>query len=42
VALGNAPSSPLIIDALKPMLDYDSDIVREHVRWALARQDAAT
>ncbi|MCF7965291.1 MAG: tRNA epoxyqueuosine(34) reductase QueG [Methylobacter tundripaludum] len=38
VALGNAPASPLIIDALKPMLDHESEMVREHVIWALARQ----
>jgi epoxyqueuosine reductase len=37
VALGNAPKSPLIIDALKARLDHDSDMVREHVQWALAR-----
>ena len=38
VALGNAPPSALIIDALKSRLDHDSDMVREHVRWALAQQ----
>ncbi|MGZ8157209.1 MAG: tRNA epoxyqueuosine(34) reductase QueG [Methylobacter sp.] len=38
VALGNAPASPLIIDALKPRLDHDSEMVGEHVRWALKRQ----
>ncbi|MCK9636495.1 MAG: tRNA epoxyqueuosine(34) reductase QueG [Methylobacter tundripaludum] len=38
VALGNAPASPLITDALKPMLDHESEMVREHVIWALARQ----
>ena len=37
VALGNAPASALIIDVLKPMLDHDSDMVKEHVRWALAQ-----
>lgn len=37
VALGNAPKSLLIIDALKARLDHDSALVREHVRWALAR-----
>ena len=40
VALGNAPTSPLIIDALKSKLEHDSDMVREHVRWALARQSS--
>ncbi len=38
VALGNAPASAHIIDALKHRLDHDSDIVREHVQWALAQQ----
>ena len=37
VALGNAPASPLITDALKAMLNHDSDMVREHVLWALAQ-----
>ncbi len=40
VALGNAPSSALIIDALKSKLEHDSDMVREHVRWALTRQSS--
>jgi epoxyqueuosine reductase len=35
VALGNAPQSPLIIEALKPMLNHQSEMVREHVQWAL-------
>ena len=35
VALGNAPRSTLIIDALKPMLSHHSEMVREHVQWAL-------
>ena len=38
VALGNAPSSPLIIEALKAMLAHASDMVREHVQWALQQQ----
>ena len=42
VALGNAPPSAIIIEALKPMLDHDSDMVREHVRWALAQHCSAT
>ncbi len=37
VALGNAPKSALIVDTLKPMLTHDSDMVREHVQWALAQ-----
>jgi epoxyqueuosine reductase len=39
VALGNAPASALLIDALKAKLEHDSDMVREHVGWALAQQD---
>ena len=35
IALGNAPSSEAIILALKEALKDPSDVVREHVRWAL-------
>ena len=38
VALGNAPSSPVIQAALKSRLDHPSELVREHVAWALASQ----
>ncbi|MEQ5801310.1 tRNA epoxyqueuosine(34) reductase QueG [Halomonas sp. H10-9-1] len=38
VGLGNAPWSEAIEAALKARLPYPSDLVREHVRWALARQ----
>ncbi len=39
VALGNAPPSEAIIAALNAsMADIDSEMVREHVRWALATQ----
>jgi epoxyqueuosine reductase len=38
VALGNAPASPLVIEALKLRLDHDSEMVREHVQWALDQQ----
>lgn len=38
VALGNAPTSAPIIDALKNKLDDPSELVKEHVQWALARQ----
>ncbi|HET7922258.1 MAG TPA: tRNA epoxyqueuosine(34) reductase QueG [Gammaproteobacteria bacterium] len=37
VALGNAPSSPDIMAALKARADYPSALVREHVAWALAQ-----
>jgi epoxyqueuosine reductase len=37
VALGNAPTSPPIIEALRAREHHPSPLVREHVRWALAR-----
>ena len=37
VALGNAPTSAPVIDALSARRDHPSELVREHVRWALAR-----
>jgi len=38
VALGNAPPSPETQAALGTRLDHPSELVREHVAWALARQ----
>jgi epoxyqueuosine reductase len=37
VALGNAPTSPEVIGALRTRGDDPSALVREHVAWALAR-----
>ena len=37
VALGNAPTTPAVLAALRSRRDHDSAVVREHVRWALAR-----
>jgi epoxyqueuosine reductase len=37
IALGNAETSEAIITALKSALDDPSELVREHVRWALAQ-----
>jgi epoxyqueuosine reductase len=37
VALGNAPTSPEVIGALRLHADHPSTLVREHVGWALAR-----
>jgi epoxyqueuosine reductase len=37
VALGNAPASPFVLEALKAKLDHPSELVREHVSWALTR-----
>ncbi len=41
VALGNAPTSPAVIDALRSRRDESSALVREHVAWALAQHGAA-
>lgn len=35
VALGNAPSTPEIIEALQTRVSHPSELVREHVIWAL-------
>ncbi len=42
VALGNAPGSPLIIESLKSRLNQRSEMVREHVQWALDQQQEKT
>lgn len=41
VGLGNAPASASVIVALKKRLDHPSELVREHVLWALNRQLSA-
>jgi epoxyqueuosine reductase len=38
VALGNAPPSDSVREALNARADHPSAVVREHVAWALARQ----
>lgn len=35
VALGNAPTSPAVIQALESRLHHPSDLVKEHIIWAL-------
>ena len=40
VALGNAPHSSEIVEALQVRADHPSALVREHVAWALERQVA--
>ncbi|MGH8484016.1 MAG: tRNA epoxyqueuosine(34) reductase QueG, partial [Pseudomonas sp.] len=35
VGLGNAPSTIPVLEALKARADYPSELVREHVEWAL-------
>ncbi|MDH3715667.1 MAG: tRNA epoxyqueuosine(34) reductase QueG [Gammaproteobacteria bacterium] len=37
VALGNAPTTPEILSALRSRAEHDSPLVREHVAWALAQ-----
>ncbi len=37
VGLGNAPSSPAVLAALRARADHASALVREHVAWALER-----
>ncbi|SFP30341.1 epoxyqueuosine reductase [Geopseudomonas sagittaria] len=41
VGLGNAPSSIAVIEALRLRRDDPSELVREHVEWALARHGVA-
>ncbi|MFT6220766.1 MAG: epoxyqueuosine reductase [Candidatus Endobugula sp.] len=38
IGLGNAPKSQAIFDALTAREDYPSEMVQEHIRWALTRQ----
>jgi epoxyqueuosine reductase len=40
VALGNAPTSPAVLEALQRRSDHPSALVREHVAWALERHNA--
>jgi len=42
VALGNAPTDPVVVAALRSREDDASLIVREHVAWALKRHACAT
>ena len=37
VALGNGPAEPQSINALELRTDHDSELVREHVQWALTQ-----
>jgi epoxyqueuosine reductase len=38
VALGNAPKFEMIVEALKTRLLHPSELVQEHVKWALEQQ----
>ncbi len=42
VGLGNAPTSPETVAALRARADHPSALVREHVAWALARHAGKT
>ncbi len=37
VAMGNAPANETVAAALKSRIDHSSEVVREHVKWALGR-----
>ncbi|MGE8360882.1 tRNA epoxyqueuosine(34) reductase QueG [Pseudomonas sp.] len=39
VGLGNAPSSIPVLEALRARRDHPSELVREHVEWALAQHE---
>lgn len=39
VALGNAPSTDKVIATLQAKIHYPSELVREHVQWALSRHN---
>lgn len=41
VALGNAPPSSGVVNALAARKDDPDELIREHVRWALERQTAS-
>ena len=40
VALGNAPTTPTVVEALSARRDHHSMLVREHVTWALERHQS--
>ncbi len=42
VALGNATTNETIITALKGRLDYPSELVQEHIQWALEQHASGT
>ncbi|MBA2653803.1 MAG: tRNA epoxyqueuosine(34) reductase QueG [Gammaproteobacteria bacterium] len=39
VALGNAPTSPAVVNALKERFEDNSDMVKEHILWALQQHE---
>ena len=42
IALGNAKTSPAVIAALRSRESSTSELIAEHVRWALAQHDSST
>jgi epoxyqueuosine reductase len=42
VALGNARTTLTVVSALKSRLGSDSEMVVEHIRWALAQHENRT
>ena len=42
VALGNAPRSEAVLDALRARADHPSAVVREHVAWALHQHEPSS
>lgn len=40
VALGNAPTSPALLESLQRRAQHPSPLVREHVQWALAQHQS--
>ncbi|MGM0634271.1 MAG: tRNA epoxyqueuosine(34) reductase QueG [Pseudomonadota bacterium] len=42
VALGNAPTTVPVVEALRKRVDHPSALVREHVQWALDRHGGGT
>jgi epoxyqueuosine reductase len=41
VALGNAPTSAVLLESLRSRAQHPSSLVREHVQWALAQHSSA-
>ncbi|MGQ0655686.1 MAG: tRNA epoxyqueuosine(34) reductase QueG, partial [Betaproteobacteria bacterium] len=39
VGLGNAPTTPAVVEALKNKRSHPSALVREHVEWALGQHE---
>jgi epoxyqueuosine reductase len=40
VALGNAPTTPEVVAGLAARAAHPSELVREHVAWAISRHSA--